>query len=536
MTKAYQKFSTRATPQTQPIPGTNQTRNAAGGYTFTVDKWGRLTRFLILGSDGGTYYASPQAHTLDNATNLLDCIKSDGLRVVQEVVNVSVAGRAPKNDPALFALALAVSHGDVHTKAAAYQALPKVCRIGTHLFTFLSILGNHQGLGGNGLKRALARWYNEKDPESLLYQVTKYGQRGGFSQNDVLQLAHPVPVSPEHYAIFRYVTWGYEAFQELEGVDDEIVSRIDAIESLPHLPLDEAADLIRMYNFPREVLPTEMLNSVEIWDALLENMPVMAMVRNLGKMTSIGLTKPMSAASKQVVSVLQDAERLAKSRVHPIQILYALKTYGQGQGVRGKLSWNPVPQIVGALDDAFELAFGHLETSGKRHLLGIDVSGSMGGWYADGGPDIITPREGAAAMAMVTARTEPEYMTMAFSGHFQKLDITPKDSLQSVIHKTSGLSFDMTDCSLPMRYALENGIDVDTFVVYTDNETYAGRQGHPSQWLQKYRDKTGIPAKLIVVAFTGTHSSIADPNDAGMLDVVGFDTATPNIIAGFSAG
>jgi len=28
--------------------------------------------------------------------------------------------------------------------------------------------------------------------------------------------------------------------------------------------------------------------------------------------------------------------------------------------------------------------------------------------------------------------------------------------------------------------------------------------------------------------------SVADPNDAGMLDVVGSDTATPNLISGFS--
>lgn len=30
--------------------------------------------------------------------------------------------------------------------------------------------------------------------------------------------------------------------------------------------------------------------------------------------------------------------------------------------------------------------------------------------------------------------------------------------------------------------------------------------------------------------------SIADPNDAGMLDVVGFDTATPEVMAGFARG
>jgi 60 kDa SS-A/Ro ribonucleoprotein len=35
---------------------------------------------------------------------------------------------------------------------------------------------------------------------------------------------------------------------------------------------------------------------------------------------------------------------------------------------------------------------------------------------------------------------------------------------------------------------------------------------------------------------TATEFSIADPSDAGMLDVVGFDTATPQLITDFSAG
>jgi 60 kDa SS-A/Ro ribonucleoprotein len=49
-------------------------------------------------------------------------------------------------------------------------------------------------------------------------------------------------------------------------------------------------------------------------------------------------------------------------------------------------------------------------------------------------------------------------------------------------------------------------------------------QMHPSQALDRYRQKTGIPAKLIVVSMTANPFSIADPNDAGMMDVVGFDT------------
>jgi 60 kDa SS-A/Ro ribonucleoprotein len=90
-----------------------------------------------------------------------------------------------------------------------------------------------------------------------------------------------------------------------------------------------------------------------------------------------------------------------------------------------------------------------------------------------------------------------------------------------------------TDCALPMIWAQKNRVDVDTFCIYTDNETWAG-DVHPAQALRSYRDARGIPAKLVVVGMTSTGFSIADPNDAGMIDVVGFDTSTPPVIADFA--
>ena len=86
-----------------------------------------------------------------------------------------------------------------------------------------------------------------------------------------------------------------------------------------------------------------------------------------------------------------------------------------------------------------------------------------------------------------------------------------------------------------MLYASEKGLKVDAFVVMTDNETWAGTT-HPVGALRDYRRKTGIPAKLVVVGMTSTGFSIADPNDGGMLDVVGFDAAAPEVIAGFARG
>jgi len=45
------------TPQSQPLPDRpEQVRNSAGGFVWAVDNWTRLERFLILGSEQGSYY------------------------------------------------------------------------------------------------------------------------------------------------------------------------------------------------------------------------------------------------------------------------------------------------------------------------------------------------------------------------------------------------------------------------------------------------------------------------------------------------
>ena len=114
-----------------------------------------------------------------------------------------------------------------------------------------------------------------------------------------------------------------------------------------------------------------------------------------------------------------------------------------------------------------------------------------------------------------------------------RVKISPRQRLDDVLKATDKLTFGATDCALPMLWAMAKKVQADAFVIYTDSETWAGRDMHPTQALQAYRRRTGIPAKLVVVGMTSNGFSIADPNDAGMLDVVGFDTAAPRLIADF---
>jgi 60 kDa SS-A/Ro ribonucleoprotein len=541
-----QHFVTRlkqlVTPQSEPIPDSDQVRNSAGGYVWEVSRWDRLDRFLVLGSEGGTYYTGERELTRQNAQAVIACIHEDGRRVVAQAVAVSVAGRAPKNDPALFVLALAASVGDDATRAAAFDALPAVARTGTHLMHWMQSVNALRGWG-RGVRRAVASWYTDHQPRELAYQVLKYRRRDGWSHRDALRLAHPKAPTLSHDMIFRYATRGWESLLALEGVADlEVCRLIEAVETLRFQTPDRAAQVIAEHRLTREMVPTELLRHAEVWEALLQEMPLTAMIRNLGAMGSVGLLAPLSTTAVTVASRLRDQAMLRRARVHPVALLSAMTTYASGRGVRGKLRWQPVAQVVDALDAAFYLAFENAPSTGKRVMLALDVSGSMSAPVV--GLQGLNCREGSAAMALVTAAREPNHMFTAFAAErwslgfgtsaMRVLSISPRQRLDDVVKAVKDLMFGPTDCALPMLKALKNRWPVDLFVVYTDSETWAGWM-HPVQALRKYRDRMGIPARLVVVGMASNGFTIADPDDAGMLDVVGFDTTTPQVIADFAA-
>ena len=520
-------FNRRATPQSQPIPGSTQAPNSAGGYSWQVDDWTRFDRFLILGAEGGTYYIAERDLVKQNHDAVVRCIKADGVRAVKRIVEISDSGRAPKNDPAVFALALVAAHGSPDVKALAFQNLGKVCRIGTHLFHFAEYVNALRGWG-RGLRNAVGGWYVGREADDLARQAVKYQQRDGWSHGDLLRLAHPKAPSAQHDAVFRWMLAGADSLGEREVKrkvrGEDRIARYAAVGVLPKVieafeqakkasSRKEIVKLIAEHDLPREAIPTQWLNEIAVWDALLAEMPMTAMIRNLGKMTSIGLAQPFSEAAGLIVRKLSDESALKRARIHPLAVLIAEKVYAKGRGDKGSLTWKPVPQIIDALDKAFYATFQNVEPCGKPVLLALDVSGSMGGGSVAG--SCLTPREASAAMALVTAATEREYHIMGFSSRFMPLNITPRMRLDDVVKRISDLPFEATDCALPMVWARENQARVSAFITYTDSETWAGKI-HPSQALRQYRNELVGDAKAVVVGMTSNGFTIADPNDRGI--------------------
>jgi 60 kDa SS-A/Ro ribonucleoprotein len=520
------------TPQSQPIPGreTEMAKNNAGGFTFTLDMWGVLDRFIMIGSEGGNYYVGEKDVTKQSFETVLKCLVSDGVRVVNRVVEYSLAGRAPKNDPALVVLALCAAKGDLLTQVAAYDALPKVARTGTHLFLFVSVL-NALGKWNAAAKRGVAKWYTQRQVDKLAVQVLKYQSRNGWSHRDVLRLAHVKPTNELQTNLFKYITKGTDEMVQGDAlpplvIDFEYLKRAESAKDVVRLIRDNPS-------ISWELVPTQFLKDQDVLMALLPAMGMTAVIRQLGKLTAAGVLDPMSEGQKLVIAKLTSAEDLKAQRVHPITLLQAFKQYKAGHGTKGSLTWTPNQRVLDTVNDAFYASFANVEDTGAGILMGVDCSGSMFGAGVNGSPNL-NAAEVAAVMALGILKKQSNYWIGGFNTQMAELKISPNMRLDQVLEVMRRFSWGGTDCAQPMLHAMKNNMtNVDLFTVITDNETWAGSV-QPTQALRDYRKKHVQTAKLVVIGTSVSEFTIADPKDAGMMDIAGFDSAAPQFIADFA--
>ena len=289
--------------------------NSAGGHAYPVDDMTRLRRFLIPGSEGGSYCADERKLTLENAAAVKRCITSSensGIDAVGEIIAFSQARRAPKPGPLLFALAMAASYGSDVVRWQALNGLPLVAHTGSHLQMFIDYVGSMRGWG-RGLRRAVGRWYTNKDIKNAVYQAVKYRQRYNWTHRDLLRKAHPKAASSEFNDFFAWVTQG------AAPPDAPNFALIHAYEQAKTANPKFLASLIRAYNMTWEMMPSEQLDKPEVWEALAEHMPLTALIRNLATLTRVGTIAPMKSAWVcERLNAIGNARTEDFTRIHPI--------------------------------------------------------------------------------------------------------------------------------------------------------------------------------------------------------------------------
>lgn len=497
-----------------------QTHN--DGVAYKLDPQQQLRRFLILGSEGDTYYASQRELLTTNVEAVRQALDTDFYKAIDEIVDVSDRALAPSNEPALLALAIASSHQNVACRQYALSKLKEVCRTSTHLFHFMAYLSKMRS-HGSAVQKAIADWYLSKSPMSLAVQVTKYQQRDGWSHKDMINIAHVKGQTPFQQEMLRWLTYGDNEIT----TDDRVAEYFGAIERAKTADVDTLVDLVKEFKLSREVLPTSAMTEKRVWEAMLPTMGYTALIRNLGNMSRLGVITDFSDNQKTIVSRITDSENIKNARIHPIDIIKAYYTYRAGHGIQN--SWIPNQGVVDALQAAFYDSFGYVQPTGKKGIIALDVSSSMCSPNLQGIQGF-TPRTASAVMAMVSIRTETEVVLKAFSGELVPIDISKHDSIEAVTQKMANIRFGTTNCSLPIRYALDNNLNIDYFSIYTDSET----MGNPQLSMETYRKRINPDARLVIVAMVSNRLTLSNAPYA--LNVSGFDSSTPALISEFVSG
>jgi len=523
---------------TENIPGrTDMIDNHTGGKVFKVNPLEQLHRFLIIGSVGGTYYVGQQQLTAETTALIKNLVSGDAGPYAEDVLemaaSVSERGAAPKNDYALYVLALGLSNEDGFVRRCAEAMFDRIVRIPTHLFMLIDMYKSLGGGWGRRFRRTIASYYLQKDTKKLAYHVIKYRSRIGWTHQDVLRLCHAKPITASQNVLFRYIAKPDD--EEAVYAAREMFPIIDGFRAVQfeNIKPVHISQFITQARLPWEAIPNYQFNTPNTWDALATHMPMGATIRNLNKMSGEhGPLKPFSQFEDQMAKRLTNQNNISTARIHPLKVLVAHRAYNKGVGRHG--TWKVSPKIVGALDKAFDMAFENIKPTGKNILIALDVSGSMT-WEQVPGMTMM-PLELGAAMCVLFARTEPNVYCVAFSQRLQNLPITAKSTLTEVNDMVSYLDFSSTNMGLAIQHAIDERLDVDAFIMITDSEVNSGR--HVTQTMQQYRTTFNkLDCKLIVVAMTATECTVADPtNPKNELDVVGFDTATPQIVCDFIRG
>lgn len=487
--------------------------DSAGRFVITPIQI--LERFLITGSAAPKFSVNDKFATFPDDTKkaiqgIFGMYPQEAVNVLRDTIDKH---KAPRRPPVLLALAAALNNP--FSRKEAEDIAINYIRSGTDQFVLTDLLLGWGRGKGRSFKRFASTLYRNLDHslgrDKLAENLVKYRSRAGWSHRDLLRVSHYKPSEANNDLFAWAVGKGTTDHELIVGYEKakHISSEKDALALLKEYP-----------NLPWEALPTECLVHRSVWEALLPNLGFTALLRNLGRMSSLG------------VNLMGQAERLTKppKSIHPVSALSAFKVYSQGRGERGSLTWNVNSTVKEALNTCFDNSFKGLRESDAKVVFALDVSGSM-----DANPSTVAGlscREACAAMMMAAMRQQP-YMLLGFSRNIIPLEISHDWPLDRVIQYVKGLPFSSTAIDLPMRYAMQHKIhDVDLFAIYTDNEVNTG--GRPVDALRDFRKQADRFAKLAVLTARGDAFSVADPNDVGMMDFVGMDASAPETMLNFA--
>jgi len=385
------------------------------------------------------------------------------------------------------------------------KAFQRVCRIPDDVREFVALCRTkeiRQGLGGQ-VKKVVQHWLRHLSP----YHAVKYGsaRSEGITIRDILRMTHPRPENPAQCELFGWLVNGWDkvgpepspsnpqiwAFEKLKRSEDE----------------KEIVSLIKKYKLPWEVVvPSVKKMTSAVWKALLDDMPYMALLRNLNTMkrhevlddkkTVLGIAKRLS-----------DKENVRKSRQFPFRFFNAFNAFDGPQEIRD------------ALADALEASFVNVPEIKGRVCVSNDISSSMDAKPSDKGVTTCADIAGIFGAALFKKSEDVVLIPFDDQAHPEMGKVSRRDSIMTIAKQISRIQGG-TDLGAPLRHLKAFGEKVDVFIGITDNEDWSGR-GVLTQ-VEEYRQKINPNLKAVFVTIMPERDWVAPANYPGVWFVQGW--------------
>lgn len=507
----------------QQLPG--QVRNDAGGFVYKMSDMDRLMQFLILGTTN-SHYVDSETMLVRNIADVYDIAFREPNKTLDTIAEVNLRGNSQKHSALILAAAMLLFHPDGAIRHKAKNTLIPLIRTGYHALTYLNYINalrNFEKEAGRnvGFGRAktgvLKSFIENQSSRSLVLLRIKYHNRDGRRLEDIFNFAHPnlKKVGREEELIGRWIMDNLDektelALQWLADEGSEPIRQIIAWAKINNSEITtaEAAKLIRNHQLPREAVPTHLLKSVEVWQALLPSMPIHALIRNLSVMINNGTA---DVELDTIMERLSDIQALKRQRVIPMDIL---KAWGVLKGNPKAMQHSITAQLEQTFFDLLKIQ----DKVNANVLVAVDVSGSMGIFLND------SNRGGIKAIQAATG------MAFAFQSAFTNVDIIGFDYSLHDIHNKRTLDEDSawhdwgggTAPSLITSWMKNQPVNYDAVIFITDNDAWIGQ--HAQAEMQKYRAVRNLNTVMMVNATASQGYSLADSTDPLSLDMPGFNS------------
>jgi 60 kDa SS-A/Ro ribonucleoprotein len=366
--------------------------------------------------------------------------------------------------PIVALVELSKSNEPVWPRRAFNAAFNHVIKTPGDLQDFLQIIRTSKTRGmGRSIKRAVGEYLMNMSE----YSVIKYGSDSQkMSIRDMFRLARPKPSG--YYrnkadALAHYVVTG--DFSEAT----ELLPQITAFEMFKVIGNSPEARMkfITEGKLPHEVVTSRITETSE-WMALMYQMPVFALLRNLVTLNRHKVFEDPKAW-EYVAGVLTDSARIRKAMIFPFRFWSAYNRC-QAEGL-------PEP-ILAALREATELATANCPTLPGATLICNDVSGSMGGKISE--KSDLTADDVASILAAAAYKRSlagSEIVSFDHNAYQRKVHQTwpLMDIARSITGHGGG-----TDLSQPIIWAMTAQRKFDNLIWITDSEDWV-------QWMQNKR-------------------------------------------------